>query len=91
MGACLKSTPQSVAESAAHNLYVAQRPKLLESGSHLQEDWPMNKAERSPRFKPIPKFDATPEELARRIFAAVKPPDPSLCKRRKVGDRKTKR
>ena len=30
--------------------------------------------------KPFPKIDATPEEIARAIFSAVKPPDPSLRK-----------
>lgn len=30
--------------------------------------------------KPIPKLDATPEEVARAIFAAATPPDPSLRK-----------
>ena len=51
---------------------------------------PMNKSKRGAGFKPIPKIDATPEELARRIFAAAKPPDPSLRKPRKLGDRKAK-
>ncbi|MDE0534334.1 MAG: hypothetical protein OXI01_23220 [Albidovulum sp.] len=30
--------------------------------------------------KPFPKIDASPEEIARAIFSAVKPPDPSLRK-----------
>lgn len=30
--------------------------------------------------KPIPKIDATPERVARAMFSAVKPPDPSLRK-----------
>lgn len=30
--------------------------------------------------KPIPKVDATPEEVAWAIFAAATPPDPSLRK-----------
>lgn len=28
--------------------------------------------------KPVPKIDATPEQIARAIFSAVKPPDSSL-------------
>jgi len=28
--------------------------------------------------KPIPKVEATPEQIARAMFSAVKPPDPSL-------------
>lgn len=28
--------------------------------------------------KPMPKIDATPEQVARAIFSGVKPPDPSL-------------
>ena len=27
---------------------------------------------------PIPKIDATPEEVAQRMFANAKPPDPSI-------------
>ena len=34
--------------------------------------------------KPIPKLDATPEQAARAIFSAVKPPDPS----RRIGKAK---
>ena len=30
--------------------------------------------------KPVPGIDATPEQIARAIFSAVKPPDPSLRK-----------
>ena len=30
--------------------------------------------------KPIPKLDATPEEVARAIFAAATPPNPDLRK-----------
>lgn len=30
--------------------------------------------------KKIPRIDATPERAARAMFAAVKPPDPSLRK-----------
>ncbi len=30
--------------------------------------------------KPIPKVDASPEQIARAIFSAVKPPDPSRRK-----------
>lgn len=41
----------------------------------------MNKAKRGRPFKRIPKLDATPEELARAMFAAVPPPDPSKRKR----------
>ncbi len=33
--------------------------------------------------KPIPKLDATPEEIARRIFENAKPPDPSIRVRNK--------
>lgn len=33
--------------------------------------------------KPIPKLDATPEEVARALFAAAKPPDLTLPKRRR--------
>lgn len=39
---------------------------------------PKRKRGRPPRQ--IPKIDATPEEIARAIFSAVKPPDPSLRK-----------
>ncbi len=31
--------------------------------------------------KPIPKLDATPEEVAQAIFASATPPDSSLRKR----------
>ena len=37
---------------------------------------PKRKPGRPP--KPIPKIDATPEEIARRIFANATPPDPSI-------------
>ncbi len=33
--------------------------------------------------KPIQKIDATPEEIARRIFENAKPPDPSIRVRNK--------
>ena len=33
--------------------------------------------------KPIPKIDATPEEIVRRIFANAKPSDPSIRIRNK--------
>ena len=39
---------------------------------------PKRKRGRPP--KPIPKIDASPERVARAIFSAVKPPDPSLRK-----------
>jgi len=42
----------------------------------------MTKAKRAPRFSPIPKLDTTPEGLARAMFAAVPPPDPSKRKAR---------
>ena len=32
--------------------------------------------------KPIPMLDATPEQVARAIFSGVKPPDPSLRKKK---------
>ncbi|MXW19194.1 MAG: hypothetical protein F4Z95_00135 [Gammaproteobacteria bacterium] len=41
----------------------------------------MKTRRRAPRFKPIPKLDATPEELARAMFAAVPLPDPSKRRR----------
>ena len=41
------------------------------------------KRKRGQPSKPIPKLDATPEEIARRIFANAKPPDPSLRVRKK--------
>ena len=28
--------------------------------------------------KPLPKINASPEEVARAMFSAVKPPDPSI-------------
>ena len=45
----------------------------------------MQSQEQSPKVRPpgrpqtqhIPHIDATPEEVARAMFAAVKPPDPS--------------
>ena len=39
--------------------------------------------------KPIPKIDATPERVARGIFSAAKPPDPSLRTPKKKPGRKT--
>lgn len=39
---------------------------------------PKRKRGRPP--KPIPRIDETPERVARAIFSAVKPPDPSLRK-----------
>ena len=33
--------------------------------------------------KPIPKLSATPEQAARAIFSAVKPPDPKRRARRR--------
>lgn len=41
----------------------------------------MKKAKRGRPFQRIPKLDATPEELARAMFAAVPPPDPSKRRR----------
>ena len=41
----------------------------------------MKTAKRGRPFKRVPKLDATPEELARAMFAAVPPPDPSKRKR----------
>jgi len=38
--------------------------------------------------KPIPKIDATPEQAARAILCAVKPPDPSLRVPKKKPGRK---
>ncbi len=46
---------------------------------------PKRKRGRPP--KPIPRIDETPERVARAIFGAVKPPDPS---RRKLNQRLAK-
>lgn len=40
-----------------------------------------DKTEKRPRGrppKPMPKIEATPEEVARAMFSAVKPADPSI-------------
>ena len=42
---------------------------------------PKRKRGRPP--KPVPRIDATPERIARAIFAAAKPPDPSRRKPRR--------
>ena len=44
----------------------------------MDKDEPKRPRGRPP--KPIPKLDATPEEVARALFAAATPPDPSLRK-----------
>ena len=43
-------------------------------------DQSVTKRKRGRPEKPIPKIDATPERVARAMFSAVKPPDPSLRK-----------
>lgn len=42
------------------------------------------KRKRGRPHKPIPKINAEPEEIARSIFAAANPPDPSLRKPKEV-------
>ncbi len=39
---------------------------------------PTNPRPRGRPPKPIPKIEASPERVARAIFSAVKPPDPSI-------------
>ena len=38
--------------------------------------------------KPMPRIDASPEQVARAMFSAVKPPDPSLRVPKKKPGRK---
>ena len=39
---------------------------------------PINPRPRGRPPKPIPKFEASPERVARAIFSAVKPADPTI-------------
>ena len=50
---------------------------------------PINPRPRGRPPKPIPKIEASPERVARAIFSAVKPPDPSI-RVTKTGTRKPK-
>ena len=45
----------------------------------MLDDTP-TKRKRGRPLKSMPKIDATQEEIARAMFSAVKPPDPSLRK-----------
>ena len=59
------------------------RSALINLGASMDEqsqpdEEPKRKRGRPP--KPIPMIDASPEEVARAMFAAAKPPDPSLRK-----------
>ena len=56
------------------------RAEAKEQAADLAED-PKRKLGRPP--KPIPRIDASPERIARAIFAAAKRPDPSLRKPRR--------